>query len=185
MKKIPYILLLSIIFCKCIEIDSPIPESTVNILKGIYKGSGMEKFVITKECETQFFEFIAKMNTILNQVIHDVDILTLTGEALIQFSRLKKECKFDTKMLTDSFDFINKALHYPDVFLVGVFNNIMSIHVAAKYVAMRFNLSRKEYFDTGYALGDIVKYVSDINFGLDYVDNYGKNDTLGNINFIR
>jgi hypothetical protein len=165
MNKVHYILLITICFgAKTITFSESNPANSVELLKGIYKGSGLDKLITTTNCEPKVFELVNKSGTLLDNYIKKKEYISALGEVLIFYSKLVNECNFDSNEINENIKYLYSAVNDPYIFLSGFLDNMLSFHLAAKYVSLRFNLNKKDFLETGIVLGEILSYLMKIEF---------------------
>jgi hypothetical protein len=165
MSKSQYFLMLTICFSKTINlIDTDVyPPDSISLAKGFFESSGLKEFMNISKCQKEFNEFIFTVAIILDQMLDNKNVLSTIGSVLIDFSNLKNKCddsEFGRSVISEYF---HKAVNDPQRFLLAVLDKMLSFHVAGKYFELKSNLKDKLMYQTGKTLGDILRFIMNID----------------------
>jgi hypothetical protein len=164
MNKIQYFLFLSIYFSKTVYLEDPdvFPKDSVSLAKGFFDASGLKDIMNITKCENEFNEFAYKLAIGIDQLLNNQNALDTVGMILIDINNMRNKCvdnEFGRKEISD---YLHKSIRNPQKFLLAVLDNIFSFHIAGRYLELKGFLKEDRMYDTGKTLGDMAKYIINI-----------------------
>lgn len=166
MNKTQYFLMLTLCFSKTICFLEPdtFPPDSISLVKGFFETSGLREVINISKCESEFNGLVFKIAILLDKILDDKDVLADIGLTFIDLSAMKNKCNDNDFGKSKISPFIHKAIIDPQKFLLAVLDNLLSFHIAGKYIELKGNLKDKRMHEAGRVLGDIAKYILNINF---------------------
>jgi hypothetical protein len=158
--------MLTICFSNTINLLEPdiYPPDTISLAKGFFDSSGIKDIIDISKCEKEFNDFIFNIAITFDQILDNKSSLATIGSILIDISNIQNKCNDSEFGRNDISDYFHKTVRDPQKYLLAVLDNMLSFHIAGKYIELKGNLKENRMYDTGKTLGDIAKYVMNVKF---------------------
>lgn len=142
-----------------------IPESNSALVKGIFDGSGLGKFLNISSCQNEFDTFFSNLiNSVNASPLSPLDTnLRASSRSINEIADLVSKCEGTKQAIDYLLQYSLNVYSSPQKFLEGVISNGSSLKVIWIAMGLKSLIKGGEFYQFGQSLGEILAITSKVD----------------------
>lgn len=139
-------------------VEVSIPQADKDLARGFWEGSKLAKHLNLTSCNNDFEGFVSFISNFLEDLVNHNKVASVYnfGNIFIKLHGLMSNCQGTKEKLNEmAHEFYNIYLN-PQQFMLKFYNHLYTFHVVKQFIALKGKIKARDFYRTGYILGDIM-----------------------------